>query len=462
MTRKRRKNRHRRSTSPGEAKGEAPSAAEERVELVEATNEPESPAATDEMMEVICERENLLKALKRVKSNKGAPGVDGMTVKELPKFLKRVWPSIQEQLLLGTYEPKPVKRVEIEKPSGGARRLGIPCVVDRFVQQAVQQVLQQQWDSTFSDHSYGFRPGRSQHQAVTRAQQYVGEGYVHVVDLDLEKFFDRVNHDMLVARVAKRISDKRVLRLIRAFLNSGIMDEGLVKPPGDEGLPQGGPLSPLLSNLFLDDFDRELERRGHCFVRYADDVNIYVRSERAGHRVMDSLKQWLGKKLKLRVNEKKSKVARVNQSKFLGFTISLGKNPRCWISIQSLKQFKARVRRLTRRSQGRSLAHVIQALSEYLRGWRNYYGFSKQVKLFRDLDSWIRRRLRAYIWTQWKKLKRRRKALIELRLKEGEASSLAYAGCHHGTWVMSKTTGLHMALSNKYFREQGLFSLSLK
>jgi RNA-directed DNA polymerase len=444
-------------------RGEAPESSGTRVEPVEVKLETESQAETEWLMEEVCERENLERALKKVKSNKGAPGIDGMTVRELRGYLKEHWPAIRDQLLAGTYEPKPVKRVRIAKPTGGTRDLGIPCVVDRFIQQALLQVLQELWDPTFSEHSYGFRPHRSAHQAVARAQQYVAEGYKYVVDIDLEKFFDRVNHDMLMARVARRVSDKRLLRLIRAFLNAGIMDEGLVKPPTDEGVPQGGPLSPLLSNLFLDDLDRELERRGHRFARYADDCNIYVQSERAGLRVMESVKQFLGRRLKLRVNEAKSKVALVNQRKFLGFRLSLprgSKPPRRQISPPSLERFKKRVRELTRRTLGQSLDQVILDLSVYLRGWRGYYGFCEQLKKLKDLDSWIRRRLRSYIWTQWKTPQRRRKALIQLGLVSWEAASLAASG--KGAWEISKTKPIHMVLGNKFFLKHGLISLATK
>jgi RNA-directed DNA polymerase len=435
-----------------------------RVEPVKATDEPGNLAGTEQLMEEVCERGNLLRALKQVKANRGAPGVDGMTVQELPKYLKTNWPRLREQLLSGSYEPKPVKRVEIPKPTGGVRLLGIPCAVDRFIQQAALQVLQARWDSTFSEHSYGFRPGRSAHQAVLQAQQYVAEGYVYSVDLDLEKFFDRVNHDMLMARVARRIADKRLLRLIRAFLKAGIMDHGLVSPPTDAGVPQGGPLSPLLSNLFLDELDRELERRGHRFVRYADDCNIYVKSERAGGRVLETVKKFLGKKLKLRVNEQKSKVSRADQSKFLGFSITVsayGGRPRRRISAQSLERFKKKVVDLTRRSLGQSLAQVIRGLNQYLLGWRAYYGFSEIPRVLRDLDSWIRRRLRSYLWEQWKTYARRRDTLRSLGLKKTEASRLAWAGCHYGPWHMSKTMALHMVLTNRYFASQGLVTLAV-
>jgi RNA-directed DNA polymerase len=317
-----------------EGRDEAPTLTDEGTEVSMAKRTPERP---DHLMEEVCERGNLTKALKRVKANKGSPGIDGMTVDELPHYLKEHWTKIEAQLLAGTYRPKPVRRVEIPKPEGGMRSLGIPTVVDRFIQQAVLQVLQKRWDETFSDHSYGFRPGRSAHQAVTQAQTYITEGYGYVVDIDLEKFFDRVNHDMLMGRIAKRIADKRVLALIRAFLHAGVMEDGLTTPT-DEGTPQGGPLSPLLSNLFLDDLDRELERRGHRFVRYADDCNIYVRTERAGHRVMESISRFITKKLKLRVNGEKSAVARPSERTFLGFSVTGGKRPRRRIAPKALKR----------------------------------------------------------------------------------------------------------------------------
>src|SRR6266851_4292243 len=297
-------------------------------------------------MEEVCERENRREALKRVRANQGSPGIDGMTVEELPEYLEQHWPAIREQLLSGTYEPKPVKRVEIPKPDGGVRKLGIPTVLDRFVQQAVQQVLQKQWDPTFSEHSYGFRPGRSTKQAVAQAQRYIAEGYGWCVDFDLEKFFDRVNHDKLMGAIAKRVEDKRLLKLIRAFLNAGVMEGGLVSP-SVEGTPQGGPLSPLLSNLVLDDLDRELERRGHRFVRYADDSNIYVRSERAGQRVMESITQFITQELKLKVNEAKSAVARPEERKFLGFSIANDGSER-HIAPKALGKFKAQIRDMTR------------------------------------------------------------------------------------------------------------------
>jgi len=297
--------------------GEAREAGREETEPSGATNGTEDPASTNRMMEAVCERENLRAALRQVKANKGSPGVDGMTVVGIKDYLKQHWPAIREQLLNGTYEPKPVRRMEIPKPEGGVRKLGIPTVLDRFIQQAVMQVLQRRWDRTFSEHSYGFRPGRSAHQAVAQAQQYIAEGHDWCVDLDLEKFFDRVNHDKLMGQIANRVGDKRLLKLIRAFLNAGVMENGLVSP-SVEGAPQGGPLSPLISKLVLDELDRELERRGHRFVRYADDCNIYVRSEREGQRVMESITQFITQTLKLKVNEAKSAVARPQERIFPG------------------------------------------------------------------------------------------------------------------------------------------------
>ena len=345
-------------------------------------------------MEEVCERENLKEALRQVKANKGSAGVDGMTVGGITDYLKQHWPAIREQLLSGTYEPKPVRRVEIPKPDGGVRKLGIPTVLDRFIQQAVMQVLQRQWDRTFSDHSYGFRPGRSAHQAVAQAQQYIAEGHGWCVDLDLEKFFDRVNHDKLMGQIAKRVEDKRLLKLIRAFLNAGVMENGLVSP-SVEGTPQGGPLSPLLSNLVLDELDRELERRGHRFVRYADDCNIYVRSERAGQRVMESITRFITQKLKLKVNEAKSAVARPQERKFLGFSLrpvrrsSATLRPRLWIGS------RRRIREVTRRAKGVSIETTIEELAPYMRGWRSYFGFCETPEVLIGLTRWVRLRLRS-------------------------------------------------------------------
>jgi RNA-directed DNA polymerase len=311
----------------GEYRGEDPNGPGGGTESLTAKRGTESPAINEQLMEEVCERENCKRALARIKANKGSAGVDGMTVQQLPKYLKQHWPVIREQMLSGTYKPQPVQRVEIPKPDGGVRKLGIPTVLDRFIQQAVMQVLQRRWDRTFSEHSYGFRPGRSAHQAVEQAQKYIAEGYRWVVDLDLEKFFDRVNHDRLMAKIAERVGDKRMLKLIRALLTAGVLEDGLVNPV-DEGTPQGGPLSPLLSNIVLDEFDRELEQRGLRFARYADDSNIYVRSKRAGERVMESVTRFIATKLKLKVNEQKSMVARPWERKFLGFSFTNGLKPK--------------------------------------------------------------------------------------------------------------------------------------
>src|SRR6201981_166473 len=437
--------------------GEARKAKTEAAQSCQAVHAIESPASTNRLMEEVCERENLKEALRRVKANKGSPGVDGMTIDGITDYLKQHWPAIREQLLSGTYEPKPVRRVEIPKPDGvGVRKLGIPCVLDRFIQQAVMQVLQRRWDRTFSEHSYGFRPGRSAHQAVAQAQQYIAEGHGWCVDLDLEKFFDRVNHDKLMGQIAKRIEDKRLLKLIRAFLNAGVMENGLVSP-SVEGTPQGGPLSPLLSNLVLYELDRELERRGHRYVRYADDSNIYVRSERAGQRVMESITRFISQKLKLKVNETKSAVARPQQRKFLGFSFTDGPEVKRTIAPKALERFKHRIREVTLRAKGVSLETTIAELASYLRGWRSYFGFCETPVVLEYLTSWVLLRLRAALWRQWKTPRRRRAALLELGARPPLASNTAGSG--RGPWYLARAKALSVGLSNAYFKSLGLPSL---
>jgi len=405
-------------------------------------------------MEAVVEGENLKQALAQVKRNKGAAGIDGMSVDELAAYLKKHWPMIRAQLLEGTYKPQPVRRVEIPKASGGTRPLGIPTVLDRFIQQAVMQVLQADWDGTFSEMSFGFRPGRSAHQAVEQAQAYIATGHGFVVDIDLEKFFDRVNHDVLMGLIAKRVGDKRILKLIRAFLSAGVMEGGLVSPT-EEGTPQGGPLSPLLSNLMLDVLDKELEKRGHRFVRYADDCNIYVRSQRAGERVMAGIEKLLAKRLKLKVNKAKSAVAKPSVRKFLGFSFTGGKeSPRRRIAPQAVARFKTKVRELTRRTRGRSLTQIIKELSTYLIGWRGYFGFCQTPSVLRALDEWIRRRLRAIAWKQWK---RGRARFAELR-RRGVGRDLAAqtAGSPHGPWRLANSPALNIALPTRSLGSLGL------
>jgi RNA-directed DNA polymerase len=436
--------------------GEAREVGREETESRPTANDPESPASTNRLMEEVCERENLKEALRRVKANKGSAGVDGMTVGGIADYLKQHWPAIREQLLNGTYEPRPVRRVEIPKPDGGVRKLGIPTVLDRLIQQAVMQVLQRQWDPTFSESSYGFRPGRSAQQAVAKAQKHIAEGHGWCVDLDLEKFFDRVNHDKLMGQIAKRIEDKRLLKLIRAFLNAGVIENGLVSP-SVEGTPQGGPLSPLLSNLVLDELDRELERRDHRFVRYADDCNIYVRSERAGQRVMESVTQFITQKLKLKVNETKSAVARPQERKFLGFSFSAGPEVKRVIAPKALDRFKRRVREITRRAKGVSMKTTIEELAPYMRGWRGYFGFCETPEVLIGLTRWVRLRLRAAMWRQWKTQRRRRAALLELGVRERLANNTAGSGL--GPWYLAKAKALSVGLSNAYFRSLGLPSL---
>src|SRR5713101_3074485 len=433
-------------------RGEAPVRDHQGTETSMAKPAPESPACAEQLMEEVCDRGNLERAWKRVRSNKGGPGVDGMTIDDAKDYLREHWPSIRSRLLEGIYQPQPVKRVEIPKPEGGVRKLGVPCVVDRLIQQALLQVLQEQWDPTFSEHSYGFRPRRSAHQAVAQAQRYVAEGYGVVVDLDLEKFFDRVNHDSLMARVASRVTDKRVLRLIRAFLKSGVMEDGLVGPV-DEGTPQGGPLSPLLSNLVLDDLDKELTRRGHRFCRYADDCNIYVRSHRAGERVMVSVSRFLTNRLRLKVNEAKSAVARPEERKFLGFSISNDGSERR-IAPKALDKFKGRIRDMTRRTRGFSLQQLIKELKPYIMGWRGYFGFCQTPRVLTNFEAWIRRRLRLYLWRQWR-TRQNRFAVLRRHGLAKFAAAVA-AGSPTGLWRMSGHPAVQQALRNDNFESLGL------
>jgi RNA-directed DNA polymerase len=439
------------------AEGEARSAAVREPEARAAEACLEHPAVAGPSMEGVVERENLKTALAQVKRNKGAAGVDGMTVGELPAYLKEYWLTIRAQLLEGTYKPQPVRRVEIPKASGGTRPLGIPTVLDRLIQQAVMQVLQADWDRTFSETSFGFRPKHSAHRAVERAQAYIASGYAVVVDIDLEKFFDRVNHDILMGLVAKRVADKRILKLIRAFLNAGVLEGGLVSPT-EEGTPQGGPLSPLLSNLMLDVLDKELEKRGHRFVRYADDCNIYVRSQRAGERVMAGIERFLEKRLKLKVNKAKSAVAKPSVRKFLGFSFTREPLPRRRIAPQAIARFKARVRELTRRTGGRSLAQIVKELSVYLIGWRGYFGFCQTPSVLRALDEWIRRRLRAIAWKQWKRGPAR---FAELRRRGvGRVLAAKTVSSPRAPWRLSNSPALDIALPKALFGSLGLASIS--
>jgi RNA-directed DNA polymerase len=440
------------------AAGEARRGGVEGTETRTADIQVESQAAYGPSMEVIIERDNLRKALAQVKRNKGAAGIDGMSLDALAPHLKEHWPAIRAQLLEGIYKPQPVRRVEIPKASGGMRLLGIPTVLDRFIQQAAMQVLQADWDPTFSEASFGFRPKHSAHQAVERAQAYIASGYAVVVDIDLEKFFDRVNHDILMGLVAKRVADKRILKLIRGFLTAGAMEGGLVNPT-EEGTPQGGPLSPLLSNLMLDVLDKELETRGHRFVRYADDCNIYVRSQRAGERVMAGIERFLEKRLKLKVNKAKSAVAKPSVRKFLGFSYTGGREPRRRIAPQALARFKARVRELTRRTRGRSLWQIVKELSVYLIGWRGYFGFCETPSVLRELDQWIRRRLRAIVWKQWRHGPTR---FAELRrCGVGRDQAARAAGSPRGPWRISASPALSMALSNAFLTSLGLATVTV-
>jgi RNA-directed DNA polymerase len=407
------------------------------------------------LMEEVLKRENMKIAYAKVVSNKGSPGIDQMTTRDLEDYLKKHWLQIKDELMAGRYQPKPVKQVEIPKPDGGVRKLGIPTVIDRLIQQALHQVLSPIFEKDFSESSYGFRPRRSAQQAVLKAKEYVAEGRNWVVDLDLEKFFDRVNHDILMSRVARKIKDKKVLLLIRKYLQAGIMVDG-IESAREEGTPQGGPLSPLLSNVLLDDLDKTLEERGHKFCRYADDCNIYVKSKEAGQRVMESTKSYLEKHLKLKVNEGKSKVARPGGRKFLGYTVVHGK-VRIRIADKAIDKLKDKVREKLQRGKGKSLKRTIKELKPLLKGWINYFKLTEVQDILKRLDAWIRRKLRKIIWEQLKRTWTRAKALI----KQGVSKDIAWdtAKSRKGAWRNSRTGAMHQAYPSSYFEDMGLVSL---
>ena len=416
----------------------------------------ETPSSGTEMslLEKMLERGNMLEALRRVESNKGAPGVDGVTVAELRSYVKTHWAEIRQQLLEGTYKPQPVRRVEIPKPGGGVRGLGIPTVMDRLIQQALLQVLNPIFDPGFSENSFGFRPGRSAHDALRRAQEHIRAGYRWAVDLDLAKFFDRVNHDMLMARVARKVRDKRVLRLIRAYLEAGVMING-VAVRNEEGTPQGGPLSPLLANIMLDDFDKELERRGHRFARYADDCNVYVRSKRAGERVMASLTRYLEETLKLKVNQEKSAVDRPWRLKFLGYSFLADEDATLRLAPKTVERFKERIRELTSRSRSMSIQERIRKVNAYILGWVAYYRLAAMKTHCMRFDEWIRRRVRMCIWKQWKRVRTRYRELRALGIAEEVVHMTANS--RRGPWFMARI--LNGILDRVYLTKLGLRSM---
>jgi len=437
-----------------EDRGEAPKVGQSGEAGRAARGEVRSGIGHEALMELVVERENAAQALKRVRKNKGSPGADGMAVEELPEYLRAHWPAIREQLLEGSYQPAPVRRVEIPKSGGGVRQLGIPTVLDRFIQQCLLQVLQPIFDPTFSEHSHGFRPGRRAHHAVRAAQKYIQAGRRWVVDVDLERFFDRVNHDVLMGKLENRIGDRRLLRIIRRYLEAGIMADGIVVER-HEGTPQGGPLSPLLANVLLDDVDKELERRGHAFARYADDCNVYVRSRRAGERVMEALRR-LYARLRLRVNEDKSAVARVWDRKFLGygFWVAKGRTIKLRVAAKAMDEMKERVRQITSRTGGRSMEQVAKELREYLLGWKQYFGLADTPGIFNELDQWIHRRLRMLQLKQWK---RGRTAFRELRRRGVKGAALVSAARFaRNWWHVAAHKALQIALPVSHFDSLGI------
>jgi len=445
-------------TSAG-GKGRNPRLPDEGASKSTASRESSEPRE-EQLMEEVLTKENMTKALKRVEQNQGAAGIDNMTVGELRVYLKQEWPRIRGELLEGRYKPKPVRRVLIPKAGGGERALGIPTVVDRLIQQAIHQVVSPIFDKNFSQSSYGYRPGRNALEAVEQARRYVGEGRRWVVDIDLEKFFDRVNHDTLMARVARKVKDKRILLLIRRYLQAGIMEDGLTEA-STEGTPQGGPLSPLLSNILLDDLDKELESRLHKFCRYADDCNVYVHTQRAGERVKQSVTLFLNKRLKLKVNEAKSAVDRPWRRKFLGYTMTMDKEPRLRASIQSIGKLKDTLRAIFRRGRGRSIGRLItEELNPAIRGWGNYFSLTRVKKIPEELDFWIRRKLRCILWRQMKRPKTRGKRLIQQGLDKERAWKSATNG--RGAWWNAGASHMNQAYPIAYFNKLGLVTLQTK
>jgi len=423
---------------------------------ITARSQPSLPEVDVRLMEKIVSRANMMAAYQRVTANKGAAGIDRMTVEQLQPYLKEHWLRIKKELLEGRYRPQPVRGVEIPKPGGGMRQLGIPTVTDRLIQQAMHQVLMPLFDPGFSKASYGFRPGRSAHDAVLAARAYVAEGRRFVVDLDLEKFFDRVNHDVLMARVGRRVADKRVLRLIRRYLQAGLMTGG-VMTARSEGTPQGGPLSPLLSNVLLDDLDKELERRGHAFCRYADDCNIYVRTRRAGERVMASITRFLTERLRLKVNAAKSAVDRPWARTFLGYTMTAHKQPRLRVAVKSVKRLRSKLRTTLRQGRGRTLASTVKTLTPILRGWLQYFRLAEAKGVFEELDGWMRRKLRCVLWRQWKRPRTRTKRLIQRGLDPERAWRSSNNG--RGPWWNAGASHMNDAYRAAFFTQLGLPSL---
>jgi RNA-directed DNA polymerase len=428
------------------------------MSMTKALSDNDKPTPEDmELIGKILDRRNMEEAYWKVVRNKGASGIDNMTVEQLKPYLKEKWAEIKEQLLSGKYKPKPVRKVEIPKPAGGKRMLGIPTVLDRMIQQAIQQVLSPIFETEFSEFSYGFRSGRSAHQAVRQAREYQKEGRRHVIDMDIEKFFDEVNHDKLMSRIKRKVKDKRVLKLIRKYLQSGIMEDG-IQTIREKGTPQGSPLSPLLSNIMLDDLDKELERRGHKFCRYADDCNIYVRSQKAGERVLSSIRKYLEKKLSLKLNRTKSKVVKAHQGKFLGYSFTWEKSPRIRVAKESITRFRKKAKEMFRMAKGKNIGNFIQGeLTPFIRGWINYFMLSETKYFAEELDGWIRRRLRLMMWRQWKRPWTRKEKLMKAGLSEQRAVQSAF-NCR-GSWWNSGASHMNDAFRKKYFDALGLISM---